>query len=120
MAHPQFYRDRQGRQFRTCADCNGAGWFTVGVPSGDPQQETEERCHDCGGTGNFRVTRMDPLELVSRARREIGKGQYYRALYWRYRQQQMDIKPRLPRYVPSASTEFMGALAALTGFRVAA
>ncbi len=120
MAHPHFFRDRQGRQFRQCSHCEGAGELTIRHPSGDPQREDVERCHDCGGSGDFRVTAVDLLERLAEARKAYAAGPYHRDLYWRYRGQLLAIDPRLPAYAPSASTEFMDAVSSLTGYRWAA
>lgn len=69
MTRPVFFHNHHGIQFRQCAACEGAGEFTVSHPSGNPELEGVDRCHDCGGDGDVRVTPVDTLELLRAERR---------------------------------------------------
>lgn len=68
MTRPVFFRNHHGIQFRQCAICEGGGELTIRHPSGNPELESADRCHDCGGEGDFRVTRIDVLELLAAER----------------------------------------------------
>ena len=146
MAHPHFFRDHQGRQFRQCSHCEGAGEITVNTsnPYGygpDPQEDREETCPECSGEGDFRVTPIDPLERLADLRRAMfdpRNGSMRRRFRDLYDQHRAELAR--PSNVPtrhyddpmfreakrdcdaalSASAVFMGALGSLTGYRSAA
>lgn len=69
MSRPVLFRNHHGIQFRQCAACEGAGEFTVPHFTGNPELEGVDRCHECGGDGDQRVTPVDTLELLRAERR---------------------------------------------------
>lgn len=77
-------RDRAGIRFATCTACKGHGRFEYSDGSGDPERDYTVWCKDCKGEGEWRLTPVDPLEVVAQRRRwarsAFGAKQYGEAL----------------------------------------
>ena len=108
MTRPVIFRNHHGIQFRQCADCDGAGERTIRHPSGNPELEDFERCHDCGGRGDFRVTPVDVLELLNAERRLMfamkSSPSLWAGVRRRYIQRRAAAMKRvaLPRFCPDS------------------